>query len=79
VRYQVDAMRALAEVEDEGPGFDPRTVPDPRAPENLERPSGRGLLLMGHFATWIRYNPQGNCVALCRYRSPAGPDNGQES
>jgi anti-sigma B factor antagonist len=33
-------------VRDEGKGFDPRTVPDPRKPENLLRESGRGLLMM---------------------------------
>ncbi len=33
-------------VRDEGPGFDPTRVPDPLAPENLSKPSGRGILLM---------------------------------
>ena len=33
-------------VRDEGRGFDPRLVPDPRKPENLLRESGRGLLMM---------------------------------
>jgi serine/threonine-protein kinase RsbW len=34
------------EVRDEGQGFDPSCVPDPRALENLSRSSGRGILLM---------------------------------
>lgn len=33
-------------VRDEGPGFDPASLPDPTAPENLLRPSGRGLFLI---------------------------------
>ena len=33
-------------VRDEGPGFDPTRVPDPLAPENLSKPSGRGIFLM---------------------------------
>ena len=33
-------------VRDEGPGFDPTRVPDPLAPENLCKPSGRGIFLM---------------------------------
>ena len=33
-------------VRDEGPGFDPSRVPDPLAPENLCKSSGRGILLM---------------------------------
>ena len=59
----------LAEVEDEGPGFDPGRVPDPTLPENLDRPGGRGLLLMRHYMTWVRFSGRGNCVTLCKDRS----------
>ena len=69
VRYRLDPTRLEAEICDQGPGFDPRRVPDPTAPENLERPSGRGLLLMRHFMTSIRFNKRGNCVTLCLERS----------
>jgi serine/threonine-protein kinase RsbW len=69
VRYQVVQEYALLEVEDQGPGFDPLHVPDPSAPENLERPGGRGLLLMRAYASWIRHNERGNCVTLCKYPS----------
>jgi serine/threonine-protein kinase RsbW len=75
VRYRVGPVEALVEVEDEGPGFDHGRVPDPTAPENLERPCGRGLLLMRSYMDWVRHNGCGNCVTLCKYRSPppAGP------
>jgi serine/threonine-protein kinase RsbW len=66
VRFRVDGVEALAEVEDEGPGFDPEGVPDPTAAENLDKPSGRGLLLMRHFTTWLRFHGRGNLVTLCR-------------
>jgi serine/threonine-protein kinase RsbW len=69
VRFEVGPDQVLAEVEDEGEGFDPARVPDPLAPENLERPSGRGLLLMRRYTTWLRYNRLGNCVTLCKERS----------
>jgi serine/threonine-protein kinase RsbW len=69
VGYQVRADRVLVEVEDRGAGFDPRRVPDPRDPENLDKPSGRGLLLMRSYATWLRFNERGNRVTLCRARS----------
>jgi serine/threonine-protein kinase RsbW len=69
VSYRVTAERVVAEVEDEGPGFDPDNVPDPRAPENLERLGGRGLLLMQAYLTWVRYNRRGNGVTLCKCRS----------
>jgi serine/threonine-protein kinase RsbW len=69
LRYKVVPDCALVEVEDEGPGFDPRQVPDPTDPDNLERPSGRGLLLMRAYTSWVRHNDRGNCVTLCKYPS----------
>ena len=71
VRYQVGPGEVLVEVEDQGEGFDPRQVPDPRTPENLERPSGRGLLLMRSFTTWMRHNEHGNRVTFCKCRTQA--------
>jgi serine/threonine-protein kinase RsbW len=71
VCYAVSPQEVLAEVEDEGPGFDPDAVPDPLAPENLERSCGRGLLLMRHYLTEVRYNARGNAVTLRKRRSPA--------
>jgi serine/threonine-protein kinase RsbW len=69
LRYRVEEDHVLTEVEDEGAGFDPHAVPDPRDPENLERSCGRGLFLMRAYMTWIRYNARGNCVTLCKRRS----------
>ena len=69
LRYRVEADRVTMEVEDQGPGFRPELVPDPLAPENLERDSGRGLLLMRKFMTSVRHNDKGTCVMLCKCRS----------
>jgi serine/threonine-protein kinase RsbW len=69
VRYRVTAEDALVEVEDEGPGFDPASVPDPLSAEGRQRPSGRGLLLMRHFLSSVRHNERGNAVTLCQRRS----------
>lgn len=66
VRYRVRADdHFMVEVKDQGPGFEPAQVPDALAPENLERPSGRGLFLMRHYAAWVRHNRKGNCVTFC--------------
>jgi serine/threonine-protein kinase RsbW len=70
VCFWIDAEAVVAEVEDEGPGFDPARVPDPTAAENLEKTSGRGLLLMRRYTTWLRYNNRGNRVTLCKRRRP---------
>jgi serine/threonine-protein kinase RsbW len=69
VRYLVTAAEVLFEVEDEGTGFDPDQVPDPLSEPYLDRPGGRGLFLMRSYMTWVRFNPQGNKVTLCRHRS----------
>ncbi len=69
VRFHVARDFMLAEVEDQGPGFDPQAVPDPVAPENLERPGGRGLLLMRAYTTQCRFNEKGNRVVLRKDRS----------
>ena len=56
-------------IQDEGPGFDPTDLPDPTDPANLERPCGRGLLLMRTFMDSIEYNDQGNKVQMIK-RTP---------
>ena len=69
IRYCVGAKRVLVEVEDQGPGFDPELVPDPLDPKNLERPCGRGLLLMRSYLTSVRFSRKGSRVTLYKRRS----------
>jgi len=51
-------------VTDEGPGFDPKKIPDPTMPENIEALSGRGVFLMTKLADSIEFNETGNCVTM---------------
>jgi serine/threonine-protein kinase RsbW len=69
VAYLVTPDEAIVEVEDEGPGFDPSEVPDPRMPETCQRVTGRGLFLMRVYMSGVTFNRQGNRVTLCRRRS----------
>jgi serine/threonine-protein kinase RsbW len=71
LRYHLTPECIVAEIEDEGPGFNPEEVPDPFLPENLEKSCGRGLLLMRNYMTWVRFNRTGNCVTMCRLRPKA--------
>jgi serine/threonine-protein kinase RsbW len=66
IRLCVRPDQVLAEVEDQGEGFDSERVPDPLALENLAKPGGRGLLLIHHYTTWARYNREGNRLTLCK-------------
>lgn len=61
-------------IRDEGPGFDPKVIPDPTDLDNLERPSGRGLLLMQTFMDEVHYNDVGNEVVMIK-RCGAAPSS----
>ena len=74
IEYQVQHNRVDIVIADEGPGFNPQGVADPLAAENIERPNGRGLLLMRHYMTEVNYHPPGNRVTMCKVR---GNNNGQ--
>jgi serine/threonine-protein kinase RsbW len=69
VAYHVTPDRFEVQITDEGPGFDPVDVPDPTAPENLERPCGRGLLLMRHYMTEVAYHDRGRAVRMAKVRN----------
>jgi len=54
-------------VEDEGIGFDYQNLPDPTAPENLEKPGGRGIFLMKHLSDEVDFKESGRVVELSFY------------
>lgn len=49
-------------VADTGNGFDYDLLPDPTAPENIEKENGRGVFLMRNLADEVVYNESGNQV-----------------
>lgn len=51
-------------IKDEGPGFDYSHLPDPTAPENIEKPSGRGIFLMRNLADKVEFFDDGRTVSL---------------
>ncbi|HCR54833.1 MAG TPA: ATP-binding protein, partial [Cytophagales bacterium] len=51
-------------VEDEGIGFDYHNLPDPTAPENIEKPGGRGIFLMKHLSDEVDFKENGRIVEL---------------
>ena len=52
---------------DQGAGFDYASLPDPTAPENIEKPGGRGIFLMRHLADEIDFEDEGRIVELSFY------------
>jgi CheY-like chemotaxis protein/anti-sigma regulatory factor (Ser/Thr protein kinase) len=55
-------------IRDEGLGFNPDDVPDPMDPDNMERASGRGLLLIRTFMDEISHNAKGNEITMIKRR-----------
>ena len=66
-----DDDRVTIVIEDEGPGFDVAQVPDPTADENLDKPGGRGIMLMRSFMSRVEYNDSGNRLLLEKVRDAA--------
>lgn len=54
-------------IKDEGTGFEYNNLPDPTAPENLEKPGGRGIFLMKHLSDEVEFTENGKTVQLSFY------------
>ncbi len=68
IDYCVSREKVDISMTDEGTGFDPEEVPDPRCGENIYKANGRGLLLMRSYMDMVEYNDCGNCIHLVRYK-----------
>ena len=77
IHARLSRSEALYVVEDEGPGFDASTLPDPSDPANVGRIGGRGLTLIRTFMDEVRHNDRGNRITLAK-RKESGVRN-QES
>ncbi|MBN4071322.1 ATP-binding protein [Crocinitomix catalasitica] len=51
-------------VSDEGVGFDFENVPDPTAPENIEKIDGRGIFLMKSLSDGVEFEEGGSKVSI---------------
>ncbi len=69
--FSITAETVTLDIEDQGPGFDPAKVKDPTLEENLEIPTGRGLLLMRAYMASVDYLGRGNRVRMVFKPKPA--------
>ena len=68
--YELNVEALKFKIGDEGPGLDPDSVPDPLAPENILRSSGRGIFLMKAIMDEVHFhqlNP-GTEIEMIKYR-----------
>jgi serine/threonine-protein kinase RsbW len=66
ISYELDDRRKNLSfiIKDQGPGFEYNNLPDPTAPENLEKTSGRGVFLMMQLADMVVFSDKGATVEM---------------
>jgi serine/threonine-protein kinase RsbW len=67
IEYTLGPERVEISLVDEGSGFDPDSVPDPRYGENLYKSEGRGLFLMRSYMDAVSFEQQGSRVRMVRH------------
>lgn len=68
ISARVDPGSVEIVIEDEGPGFVRREVPDPTLDENLEKTSGRGILLIESYMTEVGWTNGGRRLRMVKQR-----------
>lgn len=66
VKYKITDDLFDISVTDQGTGFKPAHLPDPRCNGNIYKPGGRGVLLMRAYMDTVEYNNSGNTVHMTR-------------
>ena len=69
VIMKTNEEKLYIKVTDQGEGFRPDQVPDCTKEENLEKTSGRGMLLMKNYMDSVTYNEKGNSVEMTKSKS----------
>ncbi len=69
INYSVRPDKVEIFMKDQGEGFDPDSVPDPRCGDNIYKIGGRGLFLIRSYMDLTEFNEQGNCIHMVKYNS----------
>lgn len=77
IDYSVTSEKVEITITDEGEGFEPEAVDDPRFGKGLYEPGGRGLLLMNSYMDVVKYNEEGNSVYMVRYKEKPSLSEGK--
>lgn len=69
IDYSVNNEKIEIFITDQGQGFNPQAVPDPRCEENLYKTSGRGLFLIRSYMDSVEFNKPGNQIHMTKNKS----------
>jgi anti-sigma regulatory factor (Ser/Thr protein kinase) len=67
INYSYSSENIKVTIEDEGPGFDYKTLPDPLEPENLLKSSGRGLFIIRVHSDEVNWFKGGRVIEMIKY------------
>lgn len=73
VEMSCDDDRVTIQITDQGEGFDPKDVPDPRQDDLLDAPGGRGVLLITEIMSEVTYSDRGNQITMIKIKGDAPP------
>ncbi|MFC1675601.1 ATP-binding protein [Planctomycetota bacterium] len=74
IEYSVTDEKIDVCISDQGQGFAPERIADPRYGQNLYKTGGRGLFLIRSYMDTVKFNERGNCVRMVKFRQkPPGP------
>lgn len=69
IEYDITPEKLTIQITDEGGGFEPQNVADPRNGENIYKTGGRGVLLIKSYMDAIEYNQAGNSIIMTKINS----------
>ncbi len=71
--FETTGDALIIRLADQGPGLEPENIPDPLAPENILRGSGRGIFLIRAFMDEVNFRQlhPGTELTLIKHRTPA--------
>ena len=67
INLSIEENTIVFYVSDEGPGFNYNSLPDPTAPENIDKPGGRGIFLMKALSDELEFQEEGRKIKLSFY------------
>lgn len=78
VTFEIDDESIMIRIQDQGEGFDPDGLPDPLAPENILKGTGRGIFLMRQLMDEVQFRFEGGSQVTLRKLLPVNSGGAQK-